>query len=112
MGWRISLFKCWQKQIKQNQLFELALITGGKRSLSPLHCHEHLFETIFVLEERSEVMLDGKKYMVTAFDYIHILRKTIHVANVIVIKQDLFHIRWGGKMTDVLSANWEEAFSE
>ncbi|MDG3044670.1 hypothetical protein OE903_14805 [Bacillus sp. B6(2022)] len=33
-----------------NQLFELVLITGGKGAYFPLHCHETLFETIFVLE--------------------------------------------------------------
>ncbi|AVM22584.1 quercetin 2,3-dioxygenase [Bacillus pumilus] len=84
-----------------NQLFELVLITGGKGAYFPLHCHEHLFETIFVLEGKLEVILDGKKYMVTAFDYIHIPPKTIHGYRMHSHKTRFISYTLGGQMTDV-----------
>lgn len=84
-----------------NQLFELALITGGKGAYFPLHCHEALFETVFVLEGKLEVMLDGKKYMVTAFDYIHIPPKTIHGYRMHSHKTRFISYTLGGQMTDV-----------
>lgn len=84
-----------------NQLFELVLITGGKGAYFPLHCHETLFETIFVLEGKLEVILDGKKYMVTACDYIHIPPKTIHGYRMHSHKTRFISYTLGGQMTDV-----------
>ncbi|PCK23385.1 hypothetical protein CEY02_01370 [Bacillus pumilus] len=84
-----------------NELFELVLITGGKGAYFPLHCHETLFETIFVLEGKLEVMLDGKKYMVTAFDYIHIPPKTIHGYRMHSHKTRFISYTLGGQMTAV-----------
>ena len=86
---------------RTNELFELVLITGGKGAYFPLHCHEHLFETIFVLEGKLEVILDGKKYMVTAFDYIHIPPKTIHGYRMHSHKTRFISYTLGGQMTDV-----------
>lgn len=84
-----------------NELFELVLITGGKGAYFPLHCHETLFETIFVLEGKLEVMLDGKKYMVTACDYIHIPPKTIHGYRMHSHKTRFMSYTIGGQVTDV-----------
>ncbi|KEP26755.1 quercetin 2,3-dioxygenase [Bacillus zhangzhouensis] len=84
-----------------NKLFELVLITGGKGAYFPLHCHETLFETIFVLEGKLEVMLDGKKYMVTACDYIHIPPKTIHGYRMHSHKTRFISYTLGGQMTDI-----------
>lgn len=80
-----------------NQLFELALITGGKGAYFPLHCHEHLFETIFVLEGKLEVMLDGKNTWSQPLIIFISRPKRFMATECIVIKQDLFHIRWAEK---------------
>ncbi|MFS0655428.1 quercetin 2,3-dioxygenase [Bacillus sp. 179-C3.3 HS] len=82
-----------------NELFELVLISGGKGAYFPLHCHEGLFETIFVLEGKLEVILDGKKYMVTACDYIHIPPKTIHGYRMHSHKTRFISFTLGGQMT-------------
>ncbi|MDM5296841.1 quercetin 2,3-dioxygenase [Bacillus pumilus] len=84
-----------------SDLFELVLITGGKGAYFPLHCHEALFETIYVLEGKLEVILDGKKYMVTACDYIHIPPKTIHGYRMHSHKTRFLSYTIGGQMIDV-----------
>ncbi|MGE6631911.1 quercetin 2,3-dioxygenase [Bacillus sp. NPDC077027] len=86
-----------------NQLFELVLVTGGKGAYFPLHRHDHLYETIFVLEGKLEVILDGKKYMVTAYDYIHIPPKTIHGYRMHSHKTRFISFAVGGTITDIYS---------
>ncbi|MCW4644042.1 hypothetical protein ABEX69_10970 [Bacillus safensis] len=46
-------------------------------------------------------MLDGKKYMATAFDYIHIPPETIHGYRMHSHKTRFISYTLGGKMTDV-----------
>ncbi len=59
-------------------LFELVILSGGKGDSFPLHRHERVYETLFVLDGKLELTLDGRKYLLTEGDYASIPAGTAH----------------------------------
>ncbi len=59
-------------------LFELVVLSGGKDNSFPAHRHERTHEGIFVLDGKLEVTLDGRLFLLSPGDYVHIPAGMIH----------------------------------
>ena len=59
-------------------LFELVIVSGGKGDSFPLHRHQQAHESVFVLDGKLELALDGRAVLLTEGDYAFIPAGTPH----------------------------------
>ncbi|MEW4369939.1 quercetin 2,3-dioxygenase [Paenibacillus kandeliae] len=63
--------------------FAAAIIGGAKGESFPLHRHQHTFESMYVLEGKVQLLLDGQSHLLLPGDYAHIAPGTEHAYRMI-----------------------------